>query len=393
MTGTLTPAQEAARLVDTLGPAALAKAEAYTTGNHWLLFAGVGVSLLVALIMVRLRLLDRIAARLEGRGPFLATFIVSAAFLLISTLIALPWTIYTDWHRERSFDLSSQSLIDFLGQLAMSEAIGMMLGGLFLTGVYALIRKTGQRWWLWSGGLAGIATLLSLLAGPSLIEPLFNEYKPVPPGEVRTALEQIADDVGIPHDRIFMYDGSRQSDRFTANVSGIGPTARIAISDVALKEASLDEVRAVTGHEAGHYKLGHIWRYVIIFPLLAMAFFYLLNRLFAPTARALGSDARLDEPRGLPVFAVVGSVLGLLVTPLTNTLTRVGESEADQYSLETVNEPDALASALVKTAEYRYPRPSALQEALFYTHPSVEKRALRAMEWKAAHPKPALQAP
>jgi STE24 endopeptidase len=387
MTNTLTPAQQAARLVDTLGPEALAKAEAYTTGNHVLLFAGVGVSLLVAVIMVRFRLLDRIAARFgKGRG-FLATFTVSAAFLLLSTLIALPWRIYTDWHRERAYDLSSQPLGDYLGQLAMGEAIGMVLGGLFLTGVYALIRKTGQRWWLWSGGFAGIVTLIGLLAGPSLIEPLFNEYKPVPPGEVRTALEQIADDVGIPHDRIFMYDGSRQSDRFTANVSGIGPAARIAISDVALKEASLAEVRAVTGHEAGHYKLGHVWRYVVIFPLLAMAFFYLLNRLFAPTARALGSDARLDEPRGLPVFAVVGSVLGLLVTPLTNTLTRVGETESDQYSLETVNEPDALATALVKTAEYRYPRPSALQEALFYTHPSVEKRALMAMEWKAAHPK------
>jgi STE24 endopeptidase len=142
----------------------------------------------------------------------------------------------------------------------------------------------------------------------------------------------------------------------------------------------------VTGHEAGHYKLGHIWRYVMIFPLLAMVFYFLLNRLFAPTARMLGSDARLDEPRGLPVFAVVGSVLGLLVTPLTNTLTRMGETESDQYSLKTVGEPDALASALVKTAEYRYPRPSALEEVLFYTHPSVEKRALMAMEWKAAHP-------
>jgi STE24 endopeptidase len=192
--------------------------------------------------------------------------------------------------------------------------------------------------------------------------------------------------VNIPKDRIFMYDGSRQSDRFTANVSGIGPSARIAIADVALKQASIAEVRAVTGHEAGHYKLGHIWRYAVIFPLLAMAFFWLLDRLFAPTARLLGSDARLDEARGLPVFAVVGSVLGLLITPLTNTLTRVGETESDQYSLETVNEPDALATALVKTAEYRYPRPSALQEALFYTHPSVEKRALMAMEWKAAHP-------
>lgn len=386
MTNTLTPAQEAARLVDSLGPEALAKAQAYTTGNHWVLLAGVGVSILVAFIMVRLRLLDRIAARLEGRRTFVATFTVSAAFLAISSVIALPWTIYTDWHRERAYDLSSQPLGDFLGQYAMGEAIGMVLGGLFLTGVYVLIRKTGKRWWLWSSGFAGVATMLMLLAGPSLIEPLFNEYKPVPPGEVRTALEAIADDVEIPHDRIFMYDGSRQSDRFTANVSGLGPTARIAISDVALKEASIDEVRAVTGHEAGHYKLRHILRYLIILPALAVLFFFLLDRLFAPTARLLGSDARLDEPRGLPVFAVVGSVLGLLATPVTNTLTRVGETEADQYSLETVNEPDALATALVKTAEYRYPRPSAFEEALFYTHPSVEKRVLRAMEWKATHP-------
>ena len=123
--------------------------------------------------------------------------------------------------------------------------------------------------------------------------------------------------------------------------------------------------------------------------VVAMALFFLLNRLFTPVARLLGSDARLDEPRGLPVFAVVGSLLGLLVTPVTNSLTRIGENEADQYSLETVNEPEALATALVKTAEYRYPRPSPVQEMLFYTHPSVEKRVMRAMEWKARNPKTA----
>lgn len=386
MSPNLTPAQQAAQLVDSLGPEALAKAQAYTTGNHWVLFTGVGVSLLVAFIMVRLRLLDRIAARFGNQQGFLATYSVSAAFFLISAVLSLPWVMYTDWYRQRAYDLSSQDTFDFLGQLAISEVITALAGGLFLTGVYALIRRTGQRWWLWSGGLAAFATLVMLLAGPSLIEPLFNDYKPVPQGEVRTALEEIADDVGIPHDRIFMYDGSRQSERFTANVSGLGPTARIAISDVALKQASIDEVRAVTGHEAGHYKLGHIWRYVVILPALAMLFFFLLNRLFAPTARLLGSDARLDEARGLPVFAVVGSVLGLLATPLTNSITRIGETEADLYSLQTVNEPEALASALVKTAEYRYPRPSALEEALFYTHPSVEKRVLMGMEWKAKTP-------
>ena len=386
MSPNLTPAQQAAQLVDSLGPEALAKAQAYTTGNHWVLFAGFGVSLLVAFIMVRLRLLDRIAARFGNQQGFLATYSVSAAFFLISAVISLPWAMYTDWYRQRAYDLSSQDPFDFLGQLAISEVITALAGGLFLAGVYALIRRTDQRWWLWSGGLAAFATLVMLLAGPSLIEPLFNDYKPVPQGKVRTALEEIADDVGIPHDRIFMYDGSRQSERFTANVSGLGPTARIAISDVALRQASIDEVRAVTGHEAGHYKLGHIWRYVVILPALAMLFFFLLNRLFAPTARLLGSDARLDEARGLPVFAVVGSVLGLLATPLTNSITRIGETEADLYSLQTVNEPEALASALVKTAEYRYPRPSALEEALFYTHPSVEKRVLMGMEWKAKTP-------
>jgi len=393
MSATLTPAAEAARMIDSLGPEALAKAQAYTMGNHALLFAGLGVSLLVAWLMVRFRMLDRVAERLSGLNWALATLGVSAAFFVIADLIELPWTLYTDWQRQHAYDLSKQPLGDFLGQWALAEAIGIILGALFMYGVYSLIRKTGARWWLWGGGFAAAVTLVTLLAGPSLIDPLFNEYKPVPQGPVLSALEKIADDVNIPHDRIFMYDGSRQSERFTANVAGIGPTARIAISDVALKEASLAEVRAVTGHEAGHYKLGHVWRSAVVLPLIAMLFFFLLNRLFTPAARMLGSDATLGEPRGLPVFMAVGAVLALLITPLTNALTRIGEREADAYSLQTVNEPDALASALVKTAEYRYPRPSALQEMLFYTHPSVEKRVLKAMEWKAAHPKAAPHSP
>ncbi len=382
----MTSAQEAARMVDSLGPEALAKAQAYTMGNHTLLIAGVVVSVLTAWVMIRFKMLDRVAEKLGKRGWALATFLTAAAFFAIGDLLQLPYTIYEGWWRERSYDLSKQPFGDWLGQWAMGEAIGMVIGGLFLLGLYALIRKAGPRWWLWGAGFAGLATVVMMLAIPSLIMPLFNDFKPVPPGPVLTALEKIADDVDIPHDRIFMYDGSRQSEYFTANVAGIGPTARIAISDVALKEASLAEVKAVTGHEAGHYKLGHVWRYIWVFPLLAGLGLWLIQRLFAPAARLLGSDAQLHEPRGLPVFMSLVAVISLLASPFQVSLTRVSETEADIYSLQTVNEPDALASALIKTAEYRYPRPSALQEMLFYTHPSVEKRVLRAMEWKAAHP-------
>jgi STE24 endopeptidase len=85
------------------------------------------------------------------------------------------------------------------------------------------------------------------------------------------------------------------------------------------------------------------------------------------------------------VLVFMVSVMSLLAQPAVNSLSRMDESEADRYSLETVNLPDALASALVKTAEYRNPRPGPLQEFLFYTHPSVERRVRAAMEWKAAH--------
>jgi STE24 endopeptidase len=190
---------------------------------------------------------------------------------------------------------------------------------------------------------------------------------------------------GVPADRIFVYDGSRQSNNFTANVAGLAGSARIAISDVAFKGASLDEVKAVTGHEIGHYVLGHVWRAVGVTAGLAILFFFLVDRLFPLMARAFGSSAALSDPVGLPVLLFMVSLFGLLAQPALNALSRIDEIEADRYSLETVNLPDALASALVKTAEYRYPRPTPLEEALFYDHPSVERRVHTAMEWKAAH--------
>jgi STE24 endopeptidase len=223
-----------------------------------------------------------------------------------------------------------------------------------------------------------------MLAAPVFIEPLFNDYKPVPPGEVRAALEAMAKQAGVPAGRLFVYDGSRQSNNFTANVAGLGGSARIAISDVAFKGASLDEVKAVTGHEIGHYVLGHVWRGIAMISALVMVSFLLADRLFPVFARAFGSGAALADPRGLPVVLFMVSLFLLLATPVMSALSRISETESDRYSLQTVNLPDALATALVKTAEYRDPRPHPLQELLFYTHPSVERRVLAAMQWKAS---------
>ena len=378
------PQAATAAYIDALGAEALAKAAAYTAGNHWLLLWGLVVSGVFTWVIVRWGILDRLATRLARRGVNLRTFVVAATFFALSSLLTLPWELYADWWRESRYGRTSQPLADYLGQQAIGIVIFALLVGLFFVGVYALIRRAGRRWWIWSGGLTAAALAAFLLAAPVFIEPIFNEFEPVPEGEVRDALVGMAQRAGVPADRIFVYDGSRQSNNFTANVSGVGGSARIAISDVAFKGASLDEVKAVTGHEIGHYVLHHVWRTVAVFSALAILFFFLADRLFPRFARAFGSSATLADPVGLPVLIFMLSLFAVLAEPVVNTLSRIDETESDRYSLETVELPDALASALVKTAEYRNPRPHPLQELLFYTHPSVERRVRMAMEWKAA---------
>ena len=378
------PQAATAAYIDSLGADALAKAAAYTAGNHWLLLWGLVVSAIFTWVIVRWGILDRLATRLARRGVNLRTFVVATTFFALSSLLTLPWELYADWWRESRYGRSSQPLADYLGQQAIGIVIFALLVGLFFVGIYALIRRAGRRWWIWSGGLTAAALAAFLLAAPVFIEPIFNEFEPVPEGEVRDALVEMAQRAGVPADRIFVYDGSRQSNNFTANVSGVGGSARIAISDVAFKGASLDEVKAVTGHEIGHYVLHHVWRTVAVFSALAILFFFLADRLFPRFARAFGSTATLADPAGLPVLLFMLSVFAVLAEPVVNTLSRIDETESDRYSLETVELPDALASALVKTAEYRNPRPHPLQEMLFYTHPSVQRRVRMAMEWKAA---------
>jgi STE24 endopeptidase len=385
------PNAATARYIDSLGPAALQKAHDYTVGKEWMLLWGFLVAALVTWLIVRSGVLDKVEGKIRERRKNLRAFTVSLVFLVVSFILTLPWMIYEDWWREKSYGRTSQPFADWLGQALLSAAISTIIGAVILLGVYWLIRKTGKLWWLWSGGLVALVFTVVILLSPILIEPLFNKYEPVPPGQVRDAVVAMAGRAGVPPERVFMFNGSRQSNNFTANAGGVGNTARVAISDVALKNASLDEVRAVTGHEIGHYVLKHTWWGILFFSVGAILLFWLANLLFPRFARLFGTTATITDPRGVPILGFMVSLLGLLSLPITNTFGRTLETQADMYSLQTENRPDALSTALVKTAEYRYPRPNALEEFVFYDHPSVERRVRTAMEWKAKHPEPPTQ--
>ena len=377
-----------ARYIDSLGPQALEKAHAYTLGKEWMLLWGLLVAAIVTWLIVGSGLLEKIGGERLKRRTNLHAFAVSFVYFVVSALLALPWTLYSDYFREKVYGRTSQPFGDYLGQTALAGAISAVFAALFMMGVYWLIRRSGSRWWLFSGALTAVFIAFLMLLAPVLIEPLFNKYEPVPPGPVRTAVVSMAQRAGIPPERVFMFNGSRQSNNFTANAGGVGNTARVAISDVALKNASLDEVRAVTGHEIGHYVLKHSWWGILFFSIAATLMFWIADKTFPSFARLFRSTAQLADPVGIPVLMFMVSLFTLLSLPLLNSFSRTLETQADDYSLRTENRPDALSSSLVKTAEYRYPRPNRVEEIIFYDHPSVEARVRRAMEWKSQHPEP-----
>jgi STE24 endopeptidase len=366
------PAAETARWLATLSPEDLERAVAYTRGGHWLLLWGAIVAIVVSWLIIRTGLLSGIRDRLERRRrrPKLVSLVVGVVYLLVSFVLTLPWAIYESWWRETQYGLTSQPLAGWLTEALMGTAISTVFAGLLIVGLYFIIRHARRLWWAWGAGLTALAVVFMLIVSPILIEPLFNDYTPAPDGPMRDSVVELAQRTGTPDDKIFIYDGSKQSDRYTANVSGLFGSARVAMSDVMFaKGADLAEVRGV----------------VI---LLAAIVFWLIDRLFPVAKRLLGANrvGDISDPAGLPVLAAIAAVIGLLLTPVTNTMIRVIEQDADQFSLVHANEPDGLSKALIKTAEYRAPSPTVIEEILFYDHPSVENRIRMAMEWKATHP-------
>lgn len=385
------PAAETARWLATIAPEDLERAVAYTRGGHWLLLWGAVVGLVVAWIIIRTGVLSGLRDRLERRRkrPNLVALLVGVVYLVLSAILTLPWAVYQGWWRETRYGLTEQPLAGWLGEAALSTGISTVFTGLLIVGLYFIIRRARRLWWAWGAGLTAVAVVFMLIVSPILIEPLFNTYTPAPDGPMRDAVVELAQRTGTPDDKIFIYDGSKQSDRYTANVSGLFGSARVAMSDVMFaKGADVAEVRGVVGHEMGHYVHMHsLWLTGVLIVLAALVF-WLIDRLFPLAKRLLGANRVGDiaDPAGLPVLAAIGAVIGLLLTPVQNTMIRLIEADADQFSLVHANEPDGLSKALIKTAEYRAPSPSAIEEFLFYDHPSVENRVRRAMEWKATHP-------
>lgn len=370
----------------TMGPEATARSNAYFEGGYLIGYAGAAIGAVISLVWLMSGAANGLRSWLEKRGKFFFLVALGMAFavLMVSTIVTLPFDYYVGFVREHQFGLSNQTPQAWFIDYVKGAGIGIALGALFIALLYLIIRAARNTWWIWGTLVSvGVAACMSMLF-PVFLAPMFNTYTPMEQGQLRDDILAMAQANGVPATDVMVYDRSRQTSSISANVSGFGPTTRISLADTLLERGSDDAVRAVMGHELGHYVLRHNISGLLLNSLIILFSFAALHFLF----RAVAKNGRwgirdIADPAGLPLVMLLFAVIGLVTAPMQRNLTRFNELQADMFGLNAAREPDGFAEAAVLLSEYRKMEPSPIEEILFYTHPSGWNRVHNAMVWKA----------
>lgn len=372
--------------IDLLTPEQRAQSDAYFEGGYWLQLWGFLYGLLVCAVLIASGLsvkMRNVAKRISHR-PWLYTAIYGAFWLASAELLSLPWALYTGYFREHAYGLSNLSMGAWFGEAGKGLLVSLVIMPWLIAGIFAAVRKAGESWWLRAGIATFAVLLLLIMVSPVFISPLFNEYKPLPEGPVKSAIFSLARANQIPTDNVMYFDASKQTTRVSANVSGFAGTTQVSLNDNLLNKTSLPEIKAVMGHEMGHYVLNHGVRNLAYISIVLMFGFWFVHKLIDGVIQRIGIRYGITErtdPAVLPIAVAVFSFYMLLATPVLNSIIRTAEKEADLYGLNSAREPHGFATAAMRLSTYRKIHPGYWEEVIFYDHPSGYDRVRSSMLW------------
>jgi STE24 endopeptidase len=375
-------------------PARRAKSDAYFEGGYWLTLWDFLASAFVMWLLLHFRWsasMRNLAERITRFRP-LQTAIYWIQFFILTSLLTFPMTVYEGYFREHKYDLLNQTFGPWMRDQLIGLALGVVLGAILIIPLFGLVRRLGKSWWVWGAVLTIVFFAFVSLIAPVYISPLFNKYKTLEDPSVKDPILSMARANGIPATNVYEFDASEQSDRVSANVSGFASTLRISLNDNLLKRCTLAEIETTMGHEMGHYVLNHGYKgLVMLGVVIVIAFAFLnwgINFALARWGEAWGVRG-ITDTAALPVAMIVFSIYFLLLTPVTNSITRTMEFEADMYGLNAARQPDGEANVDMLLGEYRKLDPGPIEEFIFFDHPSGRTRITAAMRWRAEHPETA----
>ena len=343
------------------------------------LFGGV----VVVQIGVLALLVARPPRRLAGpfRRPVLAAAATGAALSVTVSLAALPLKA-VGRERARDYGLITQSWGGYARDVAVSWGIGALIAGTGAAGAVGLIRRFPRHWWLPGSGLVVAFGVATIYAGPVVLDPLFNTFKPLPAGQVRSDVLELARKAGVDVGEVFEIDASRRTTAANAYVTGLGQTKRVVLYDTLLENFTRDELRLVVAHELGHVHHADVPRGLLYLAIVAPFGMLAVARL---TAR-MAPDGVAPGPALLPALALSITVMTTTITTISNQLSRAVEARADTFSLESTGGADAFISfeRRITLRNLSDPDPPDWLTFLRSTHPPVVERIGMGEAYKAS---------
>jgi STE24 endopeptidase len=360
------------------------EARRYSSLKRSLYFLELGFSAVFLAIVAFTGLSRYISSLFANLPPVVKVVAYFILLMLAYAIVTAPLSYYSNYILPRRYGLSRQNMYEWFADALKGGVISLVLGSGILAAVYWLMDNS-PTWWLWAWLVAMVVSLILSILAPIVILPMFFKTKLIPPGELRTRLEELASKAGLKLKGIYSVEFSTKTSTANAALMGVGRTRRIILSDTLTDTYSIDEILMVMGHEMGHQRHGDTLRLFAFQGSILLGTFYVTDILMRWLTGVLGYAAIADA-NALPLFVLIVGALGIITGPVLAAFSRYLESQADLYSLELTGNTRAFISAMSKLTDQNLSEanPPRWVEILMDDHPSYRQRVDMARHFRTA---------
>jgi len=303
------------------------------------------------------------------RINILLAFSFIVLFYLLIQLILLPLAYYRGYIIEHRFGLSNQTLAMWFSDYLKENGISILISSLGMTGIYALMVYIPKYWWIISSAVLAIFIVAITYFYPILIDPLFYKFEKLKDTNFQEQIINIAGKAGIEVKEVLVADASRKTNKANAYFTGIGGSKRIVVFDNLINNFSRKETLNVIAHEIGHWYNWHIFKSIIIGIISGTAGLFLINAVFT-------YSNMVGDFKSILVIILLISIISFLSLPLQNAVSRTFERQADNFTMQATENPDAQIQLMLKLAESNLSNvsPHWYIKYFLYSHPPIMER-------------------
>jgi STE24 endopeptidase len=320
-------------------------------------------------------------SRLPGTDMITVLLFIVGIHLAL-TLIYLPLNFYRSFVVGHQFGLVTLTMSGWLADWGKGLLINLIIAALVWGGFYSLMRLLPRRWPVVGGAALFLMTTLYVLMAPHIITPLFYSVTTMQNPELRQRITNLAARAGVTIDEVHIINASSKTTAVNAYFTGLGGKQRIVLYDTLLADYTPDQVEVVLAHELGHWYYHHVLLAIVGSSAVAWISLFGLRWLIHNTWQRLGLKSQTDIA-GLPLLLAGIALIGMIAMPVENTVSRIGERQADSFALEVSQKPEAFVALFEQLAEQNLSIVTApgWETTIFFTHPPIAKRVSMAEEF------------